>query len=236
MQYKSDLIADTKYQEAKELFAKMKSSGPRPNLPTFNIMTNLFKAENDFAALQNLQEEMTSAFKKTKKSLTKPSILDGEETPESSRPRPVRVYRPAYRTGPHALLRALHIAPNAKEGVSKDDLIAIAQPLCDVSFSVPSDYNGFYTAWNSMASLIQKGLVQKIGGIRSSESEMGITYQLTESGETLARELTSEALDIEQGKSKVPPQPKRSASAISVGAGSDSGSSASPKPGAEADS
>eukprot|EP01122_Echinamoeba_exundans_P000268 TRINITY_DN1023_c0_g1_i1.p1 TRINITY_DN1023_c0_g1~~TRINITY_DN1023_c0_g1_i1.p1 ORF type:complete len:244 (-),score=44.56 TRINITY_DN1023_c0_g1_i1:248-979(-) len=230
----SDLIAATKYQEAKQLFAQMKAEGPKPNLPTFNIMTNLFKAENDFPALQQLQDEMAAAFKKTKKNLSK--SLEPEEG-EVKRSKPLRQYRPAYRTGPNALLRALLTAPNAKAGLGKDDLISFAQPFCDVSFSVPSDYNGFYTAWNSMSSLIQKGLVQKSGGVRSSESEMGLTYQLTEAGEALASELNSEAQAIEQGKAKPPQQPKRSVSAIAHGAGSTSAAnSEASKVAAEADS
>jgi hypothetical protein len=215
----------------------MKAGGPKPNLPTFNIMTNLFKAESDFAALQQLQDEMTAAFKKSKKSLAKSvDLAESDESSEPRRSKPLRQYRPAYRTGPNALLRALLTAPNAKEGLMKDDLIAVAQPFCDVSFSVPSDYNGFYTAWNSMSSLIQKGLVQKSGGIRSSESEMGLTYQLTEAGEALASELNAEAQSIEQGKAKPPPQQKRSASAIAQGAGAGSAANSVPKPESEADS
>lgn len=223
----ADLIADRKFQEAKELFNKMKTEGPKPNVPTYNIMSNLFKAEEDFAALQQLNDEMAKTFTRTKKSLVDKVLSesaaeeeDGEAKP--ARAKPQRKYRPAYRTGPNALLRALLVAPNAKEGLSKDDLIIAAQPLCEVSFTVPSDYNGFYTAWNSMSSLIQKGLVEKSGGIRSSESEIGLTYQLTEAGEALAKELHTEALEIESGKVTAPPQPKRSAAAIAHGAGGDS--------------
>jgi DNA-binding MarR family transcriptional regulator len=87
-----------------------------------------------------------------------------------------------------------------------------------------------------MSSLIQKGLVQKSGGIRSSESEMGLTYQLTEAGEALASELNAEAQSIEQGKAKPPPQQKRSASAIAQGAGAGSAANSVPKPESEADS
>lgn len=211
-----DMIADAKFQEAKQLFSKMKLEGPKPNVPTYNIMTNLFKAENDFAALQQLNDEMAAAFGKKKRS----AAIGSDDLPdlpvETSKAKPVRKYRPAYRTGPNALLRALSAAP---EGLSKDDLVAAAQPLCDVSFSVPSDYNGFYTAWNSMSQLVSKGFVEKRGGVRSRDSEIGLTYHITEAGTELAKQLAAEAADIEQGKAAVPTQAKRAAAAIAQGAG-----------------
>lgn len=76
-----------------------------------------------------------------------------------------------------------------------------------------TDYNGFYTAWNSMATLIQRGLVEKIGGARSAQSEMGTTYRLSEAGLELAKELQTEAQEIEEGKRPAPAPPKRATAA-----------------------
>lgn len=47
--------------------------------------------------------------------------------------------------------------------MTKAHLIEVAQPHCDASFTAPSDPTKFYTAWNSMKTLIQKDLVYEHG-------------------------------------------------------------------------
>ncbi|KAL6063821.1 Crossover junction endonuclease mus81, variant 2 [Balamuthia mandrillaris] len=102
-----------------------------------------------------------------------------------------RKYIPRYRSGAWALLQALiraeqeEIVRNYPGYLSKKQLLDLAGPYCDSSFYAESTGLGsgqnFYTAWNSMATLIGKGLVQKKGAPAK--------YSLTESGRQLAHSL-----------------------------------------------
>ncbi|KAL6058967.1 Crossover junction endonuclease mus81, variant 2 [Balamuthia mandrillaris] len=102
-----------------------------------------------------------------------------------------RKYIPRYRSGAWALLQALiraeqeEIVRNYPGYLSKKQLLDLAGPYCDSSFYAESTGFGsgqnFYTAWNSMATLIGKGLVQKKGAPAK--------YSLTESGRQLAQSL-----------------------------------------------
>ncbi|CAG2249959.1 MUS81 [Mytilus edulis] len=94
-----------------------------------------------------------------------------------------REYVPAYRSGPYALLLTLykHSQSDAdRPYMSKADLIRQAQILADKSFSIP-DPSCRYTAWSSMGSLINKGLVVK----ESNPAK----YSLTEAGCGIAHKL-----------------------------------------------
>ena len=86
---------------------------------------------------------------------------------------------PTLRSGGWAILVALHMADG--KSLSKRDLIMAAQPLCDSSFTVPSDLNRFYTAWSSAKMLIDKGLLYK--------SNLPPKYCLSDEGITVARSL-----------------------------------------------
>ncbi|KAJ5792791.1 DNA-directed DNA polymerase family X beta-like N-terminal [Penicillium pulvis] len=82
----------------------------------------------------------------------------------AKKPRKAKPYVPALRSGPYALLLALAtIGENASQGMTKAQLIDTAQPYCDSSFTAPTDPTKFYTAWNSMKTLIQKDLVYEHG-------------------------------------------------------------------------
>lgn len=71
---------------------------------------------------------------------------------------------PALRSGPYALLLGLATrGENSSQGMTKAHLIEVAQPYCDSSFTAPTDPTKFYTAWNSMKTLIQKDLVYEHG-------------------------------------------------------------------------
>ena len=71
---------------------------------------------------------------------------------------------PALRSGPYALLLGLAtVDENSSQGLTKAQLIEAAQPHCDSSFTAPSDPTKFYTAWNSMKTLVQKDLVYEHG-------------------------------------------------------------------------
>ncbi len=74
-----------------------------------------------------------------------------------------RPYVPRYGSGPYALLIGLFRARD-EDGqeyfLTKEQLIAYATPLSEKSFTVP-DPGKFYTAWSSMKTLQERGLVVK---------------------------------------------------------------------------
>lgn len=90
---------------------------------------------------------------------------DGDSGPGPAKKRKsAKPYVPAYRSGPYALLLALStLDEDAPTGMTKSELIEVAQPHCDASFTAPADPTKFYTAWNSMKTLVQKELVFERG-------------------------------------------------------------------------
>lgn len=103
--------------------------------------------------------------------------------PPAKKPKRSKQYVPTYRSGAYALVVALSKEPeDATGGVSKQDLIDAAQPYCDSSFTAPSDPTKFYTAWNSMKTLLTKELVYERG--RPTKR-----YALTDEGWEVARRI-----------------------------------------------
>ncbi len=87
------------------------------------------------------------------------------------------------RSGPYAILHALSSAPEAdSRSFTKDEVIGLAQPYCDSSFTAPSDPTKFFTAWNSMKTLIDKDLVYERGRPLRK-------YALTEDGWEVAKRI-----------------------------------------------
>jgi crossover junction endonuclease MUS81 len=118
----------------------------------------------------------------------------------------VRQYIPRYRTGGWAILRALDTFP-PDASVTKADIVRVAHQYCDTSFDTPLD-NKFYTAWNSMKTLLERGYVYKSGNPPR--------YCLTEEGAEIAQSLA--AADANGNKvNDGPPQkrPRPEASALS---------------------
>ncbi|EEA27414.1 Crossover junction endonuclease mus81 [Talaromyces marneffei ATCC 18224] len=92
----------------------------------------------------------------------------GDDLPAQDQPakrtRKPKPYVPALRSGAYALILGLStLDENSLQGMSKAQLIEVAQPHSDSSFTAPSDPTKFYTAWNSMKTLIQKELVYEHG-------------------------------------------------------------------------
>jgi crossover junction endonuclease MUS81 len=114
---------------------------------------------------------------------------DADPSVPTKKPRKAKAYVPVYRSGAHALVLALaSLDENAPLGLTKTDLIALAQPHCDSSFSVPSEPGKFYTAWNSMKTLVQKELVYERGRPLKR-------YALTDEGWDVARRVQRVAAD-----------------------------------------
>ncbi|KAF4626519.1 hypothetical protein G7Y89_g11641 [Cudoniella acicularis] len=113
---------------------------------------------------------------------------DGTEEPAKKARKP-KAYVPALRSGAYAIVLALATRDeNAPNGLTKQQTIELAQPHCDASFSAPSDPTKFYTAWNSMKTLISKDLVYEKGRPLRK-------YALTEEGWEVAKRIkkTTEA-------------------------------------------
>ncbi|KAI0009763.1 crossover junction endonuclease MUS81 [Xylariaceae sp. FL0662B] len=89
---------------------------------------------------------------------------DETEARPAKKPRKAKPYVPALRSGAYAIILALaSLGEDARVGMTKPQLIEAAQPHCDSSFTAPSHANSFYTAWNSMKTLIDKDLVHEKG-------------------------------------------------------------------------
>lgn len=115
-----------------------------------------------------------------------PGGLEVEEpAPPPKKPRKRKPYVPAYRSGSYAIIMALATLDEdtpGTHGLTKTQLIELAQPMCDSSFTAPSDPTKFYTAWNSMRTLIDKDLVYEKGRPMRK-------YTLTEDGWEVAHRL-----------------------------------------------
>jgi crossover junction endonuclease MUS81 len=99
---------------------------------------------------------------------------------KTRKPKP---YVPALRSGAYALILALStLGENAPNGLTKPQTIELAQPHCDSSFTAPSDPTKFYTAWNSMKTLVEKDLVCEKGRPLRK-------YSLTDEGWDVARRI-----------------------------------------------
>ncbi|KAL2067014.1 hypothetical protein VTL71DRAFT_1438 [Oculimacula yallundae] len=117
---------------------------------------------------------------------------DEEETTPKKKPRKLKPYVPAFKSGPYALLIALSTAgKGSREGMTKANLIDLAQPHCNSSFTAPSDPTKFYTAWNSMKTLQNKDMVYEKG--RPTR-----LYYLTDEGWDAAEALLK-TVDTSQG-------------------------------------
>lgn len=107
----------------------------------------------------------------------------GSSRPPPKKPRKPKQYVPAYRSGAYGLIVALSsMDKDGPAGMAKQELVEAAQPYCDSSFTVPSDPTKFYTAWNSMKTLLTKELVYERG--RPTKR-----YALTDEGWDVARQI-----------------------------------------------
>ncbi|RDW89266.1 hypothetical protein BP6252_01298 [Coleophoma cylindrospora] len=118
--------------------------------------------------------------------------------------RKAKPYVPALNTGPYALILGLAtLSENASEGLTKSELIEIAQEYCTSSFTAPPDPNSFYTAWNSMKTLTNKDLVKEKG--RPSKR-----YILTDEGWEVAKRIQA-ATNPNLLRANYPPETMRNA-------------------------
>ncbi|CVK83274.1 related to MUS81 protein, repair of UV-and methylation-induced DNA damage [Fusarium mangiferae] len=123
---------------------------------------------------------------------------EGSSKPAKKARKP-KAYVPALRSGAFALVVGLSMLDeDSSVGMTKAELIEVAQPHCDSSFSVPSDPTKFYTAWNSMKTLLQKELVYERGRPLRR-------YALTDEGWEVAKRIKdTEHWQAENGRAKDP--------------------------------
>ncbi|KAI2792840.1 Crossover junction endonuclease mus81 [Penicillium oxalicum] len=101
----------------------------------------------------------------------------------AKKPRKARPYVPALRSGPYAILLGLATqGESSSQGMTKAQLIELAQPHCDSSFTAPPDPSKYFTAWSSMRTLIQKEFVYEHGRPLRK-------YALTEEGWEVAKRI-----------------------------------------------
>ena len=120
---------------------------------------------------------------KARKRLSAEELPEGEDPPPAKKSRKPKPYVPSLRTGPYALMLALSCSSEESiQSFTKAEIIELAQPHCELSFTVPSEAGKFYTAWNSMKTLVDKDLVQEKGRPLRK-------YTLTEEGWEVARRI-----------------------------------------------
>jgi crossover junction endonuclease MUS81 len=92
-------------------------------------------------------------------------------------------YVPRYKTGPYAIIIALAtLHEDEGHGLTKAEVIERAQPHCTASFTAPDNEGSYFTAWNSMKTLIDKELVFKKGGVTKR-------YNLSDDGWDVAKRI-----------------------------------------------
>ena len=118
-----------------------------------------------------------------RKRLSTEDLAGGEEPAPAKKLRRPKTYIPSLRSGAYALILALSATPEESlNSLTKKQVIDLAQPHCDSSFTVPSEAGKFYTAWNSMKTLVDKDLVQEKGRPLRK-------YALTDEGWDVARKI-----------------------------------------------
>lgn len=108
---------------------------------------------------------------------------DGEdaEEPAPKRVRKAKPYVPTLRSGAYAIVMALSTLGEDHLGICKEDLVKLAQPYSDTSFTAPAQANKFYTAWNSVKTLEEKDIVHSRGRPKR--------YRLLDEGWEVARRM-----------------------------------------------
>ena len=122
-----------------------------------------------------------------KRRLEASDLALGEESP-TKKPRKTakkKTYVPKLRSGPYAMILALSTVPESSSGLTKSQIIEIAQEHCDASFTATSGPGQFHTAWSSMKTLQTKELVSESGRIGPATRK----YALSDEGWETARSI-----------------------------------------------
>ncbi|OBA23807.1 ERCC4-domain-containing protein [Metschnikowia bicuspidata var. bicuspidata NRRL YB-4993] len=101
-----------------------------------------------------------------------------DAAPPAKRRKAPPPYVPRRRSGPWAILVALHTRDRARRGLRKEAVIAGAEAHCDQSFTANAAARDFHSAWAGVKTLVRRGLVHEHGRPK--------TYVLTAEGAALA--------------------------------------------------
>ena len=116
-------------------------------------------------------------------------------TPAKKPRKSKKPYVPQLRSGAYALILGLS-SIDESECVSRQQLVELAQPHCDSSFTATKDTTTFYTAWNSMKTLVDKDLVKET-------SRPQRRYALTDEGWEVAGKLKKVGKDVLDGDNSI---------------------------------
>lgn len=120
-------------------------------------------------------------------------IAAGTGEPKAKRQK-TKPYVPVYRSGAYGILRAMAEFGDVQgKPMTKTDIIHHGQQYCDSNFEVASDSSKFYTAWASMKTIVDKGLVYKNGNPPR--------YSLSDEGLEIAKKIVK--VDSVQGGSRL---------------------------------
>ncbi|KAK6464880.1 hypothetical protein DFJ63DRAFT_285373 [Scheffersomyces coipomensis] len=108
---------------------------------------------------------------------------DSITEPRTKKARVQKPYVPKHRSGGYGIMLALYIRDKERVGLNKEEIIRIATPYCDKSFTSNPSVSDFYSAWNSIKVLFKHDLV-------SSTGHSPKIYYLTDTGLELAKQLT----------------------------------------------
>ncbi|KAI8965933.1 hypothetical protein F5Y11DRAFT_343925 [Daldinia sp. FL1419] len=122
---------------------------------------------------------------------------DEENVERAPKRRKTKPYVPTYKSGPYAIIMGLAtLEEGNRNGMTKQQLIDVAQPFCDASFTVPSGASRYHTAWSSMKTLVEKDLVYERG--RPTRK-----FHLTEEGWEVARRM-QQTVNPDQPRPAIP--------------------------------
>jgi crossover junction endonuclease MUS81 len=126
--------------------------------------------------------------KKKRPASANPKEDEDEEDDENAAPSPAnkkrnsKPYVPKLRTGAYGIILALStLDEKSRTGINKQEVIELAQPHCDASYTAGRDTTSFYTAWKSMDTLNKNDLVYKKGRPEK--------YYLTDDGWDVAKRM-----------------------------------------------
>lgn len=133
----------------------------------------------------------------TNVSYVSPQQAERNNSNNNNKKRPTKTFVPRYRSGGYAIVLALrkNERKNGKigDGMTKPQIIDLARDFCDAPFEVNPNTGSYYSAWNSINTIIKNGLIYE-------NKKRFSTYYLTDSGRSIADKLRQVA------KEKTPSQ------------------------------
>lgn len=157
-----------------------------------DITTNtIIHCQREWLLALDLMVSTHSASKQARAARRKAPLESAAEEvmePKAKKPRTQKPYVPSFRSGPYGILLCLLDAKllDGEGALTKAQIVANGQIYCDCSLVKP-DPGKFYTAWNSMKTLLEKNLVYQNAS----------RYYMTEQGTEIAKLLRRNAAGVD---------------------------------------